>query len=472
MTVDDLLDLDMTDVAALIRRQKVSSVEVTRACLKRIERVQPIINCFIRIEGEAALKAAKRADAALAKGKSLGALHGVPLAHKDMFYRKGHVTTCGSKIRRDYVASEDCTALKRLLDAGSIYVGGLNMAEFAIGPTGHNEHHGHCRNPWNPAHVTGGSSSGSGSAVGARAVFGALGSDTGGSVRLPASMCGVVGMKPTTGLVSRFGAMPLSFTLDTIGPLTRSVRDNAKLLRLIAGPDANDATTIQVKPANPEAWLAKGAKGLKIGIPKSYFFDVVSAEVRALYDESMATFKKLGAKLVEVELPDMTRLTQLSNLVLAAEAATRHATWLIERRGDYQEQVRQRLEPGLFAPAVAYLQALDARGAMLEEFCALALTKADILAVPGMPFAVPKVDDTNVGGSPAAADLVARISWCTRSANYLGVPALTLPCGFTGNHLPTGLQLIGRPFAEPLLYRAAAAFERELDFAANRPPII
>ncbi|MSO74753.1 MAG: amidase [Alphaproteobacteria bacterium] len=472
MTPDDLLDLDLTAVAGLIRRRKISSVEVTRACLKRIERVQPIINCFIRIEGEAALKAAKRADAALAKGKPLGPLHGVPLAHKDMFYRKGQVTTCGSKIRRDYVATEDCTALTRLLDAGSIYVGGLNMAEFAIGPTGHNAHHGHCRNPWNPDHVTGGSSSGSGSSVGARAVFGALGSDTGGSVRLPASMCGVVGMKPTTGLVSRFGAMPLSFTLDTIGPLTRSVRDNAKLLRLIAGPDANDPTTIQAKPANPEAWLAKGAKGLRIGIPKSYFFDVASNEVRALYDESMATFRKLGAKLVEVELPDMARLTQLSNLVLAAEAATRHTRWLIERPGDYQEQVHQRLEPGLFAPAVAYLQALDARGAMLDEFCVHALTKADILAVPGMPFAVPKVDDTNVGGSPAAADLVARISWCTRIANYLGVPALTLPCGFTGNHLPAGLQLIGRPFAEPLLYRAAAAFEREINFSANRPPII
>lgn len=472
MTVDDVLDLDLVAVAGLIRGRKVSSLEVTRACLKRIERVQPIINCYIRIEAEAAIKAAKRADAALAKGKALGPLHGVPLAHKDMFYRDGQVTTCGSKIRRDYVATEDCTALKRLLDAGSIYVGGLNMAEFAIGPTGHNHHHGHCRNPWNPEHVTGGSSSGSGSAVAARTVFGALGSDTGGSVRLPASMCGVVGMKPTTGLVSRFGAMPLSFTLDTIGPLTRSVRDNARLLRLISGPDPADPTTVQAKPANPEAALDAGAKGLKIGVPKSYFFDVASAEVRALYDESLAAFRTLGAKIVEVELPDMARLTQLSNLVLAAEAATRHARWLAERPGDYQPQVRQRLEPGLFVPAVAYLQALDARAAMLEEFCARALTKADILAVPGMPFAVPRVDETDVGGSPAAADMVARISWCTRVANYLGVPALTIPCGFTGNHLPAGLQLIGRPFAEPLLYRAAAAFEREVDFAASRPPII
>lgn len=472
MSGGDLLDLGLIEIAGLIRRRKVSSVEVTRACLARIERVQLIINCFIRIEAEAALKAAKRADAALAKGKPLGPLHGVPLAHKDMFYRAGQISTCGSKIRRDYVATEDCTALKRLIDAGSIYVGGLNMAEFAIGPTGHNAHHGHCRNPWNPDHVTGGSSSGSGSAVAARAVFGALGSDTGGSVRLPASMCGVVGMKPTAGLVSRFGAMPLSFTLDTIGPLTRSVRDNARLLRLIAGPDASDPTTVQAKPANPEAGLAEGVKGLRIGVPKSYFFDVASAEVRALYDESLALLRKLGAKLVEVELPDMARLTQLSNLVLAAEGASFHARWLAERPDAYQEQVRQRLEPGLFVPALAYIQALDARAAMLEAFCAHALTKADILAVPGMPFAVPRVDETDVGGSPAAADLVARISWCTRVANYLGVPALTLPCGFTENRLPAGLQLIGRPFAEPLLYRAGAAFEREIDFAANRPPII
>jgi aspartyl-tRNA(Asn)/glutamyl-tRNA(Gln) amidotransferase subunit A len=389
-----------------------------------------------------------------------------------MFYRAGEHATCGSKIRRTYVARTTSSALQRLLDAGSLYLGGLNMAEFAIGPTGHNAHHGHCRNPWNPEHVTGGSSSGSGSAVAARAVFGALGSDTGGSIRLPASMCGLVGMKPTTGLVSRYGAMPLSFTLDTIGPLTRTVRDNALMLRLIAGPDPLDPTTAAAKPGNFEAGLNAGIKGVRIGIPKSYFFDVASDEVRALFARSIETLRGLGARIVEVKLPDMIRLTQLSNLVLVAEAATVHAKWLKERPDDYQEQVRHRLEPGLFVPAVAYLEALNARARELDAFCAAALSKADALLIPGMPFAVPRVDETDVGGSPEAADMVARISWCTRVANYLGVPALAIPCGLTANYLPAGVQLMGRPFAEPLLYRIGAAFERASGFEAHRPPII
>ncbi len=468
----DVLDLGLVEVAQLIRKKKLSSLELTKACLERVEKLQPIINCFIRVEAEAALKAARRADAALAKKKPLGPLHGVPLAHKDMLYRVGGHTTCGSKIRKNYVAQSTSSALQRLLDAGSIYLGGLNMAEFAIGPTGHNAHHGHCRNPWNPEHVTGGSSSGSGSAVAARIVFGALGSDTGGSVRLPASMCGVVGMKPTTGLVSRYGAMPLSFTLDTIGPLTRNVRDNALMLRLIGGPDPLDPTTASGKPANFEAGLGKGVKGVRIGIPKSYFFDVASPEVRALYAQSVETLRELGAHIVEVKLPDMIRLVQLSNLVLVAEAATFHAKWLKERPYDYQEQVRHRLEPGLLVPAVAYLEALNARARELEAFCAAALSKADVLITPAMPFAVPRVDETDVGGSPEAADMVARISWCSRVANYLGMPALVVPCGLTSNYMPAGLQLMARPFAEPLLYRVGAAFEQAIGFDAHRPPII
>jgi len=470
--MSDLLDLDLIEMAGLIRRRKVSSVEVTKECIARATRVQPIINCFIRLEGDQALKAARRADALLAKGTVTGPLHGVPLAHKDMFYRAGKPATCGSEIRRDYIADTDCTALKRLLEAGSLYLGGLNMAEFAIGPTGHNAHHGQCRNPWNPDHITGGSSSGSGAAVAARTVFGALGSDTGGSIRLPATMCGLVGMKPTTGLVSRYGAMPLSFTLDTIGPLTRSVRDNARLLKLIAGHDPLDATSVLAKPANPEANLNQGVKGLRIGIPKSYFFDVASEEMRALYDQALAILKSQGARLVEVELPDMVRLTHMSNLVLASEGAAYHAPWLIERPGDYQEQVRIRLDSGLFVPAVAYLQALNARGPLLEEFASVSLGKVDAIATPGMPFAVPRGDETDVGGSAAMADMVARISWCTRVANYLGVPALSVPSGFTANHMPASVQLIGRPFAEPVLYQIGAALERDIGFAAHRPPII
>ncbi len=270
---EELTHLSLTDVAEAIRTKQVSAVEVTAACLRRIERLQPKLNCFISIEAEAALKAAAVADADLARGVLRGSLHGVPLAHKDMFYRAGQVSTCGSKINRDFVPDHTATVLSRLEAAGAIYLGGLNMAEFALGPTGHNEHWGHCRNPWNPDYITGGSSSGSGSAVAARLTYGALGSDTGGSVRMPAGVCGVVGLKPTWGRVSRYGVMPLSFSLDTVGPLARTVQDCACLTRIIAGSDPMDSTSSTALVPDYEATLSEGMKGIKIGVPTNYYYD-------------------------------------------------------------------------------------------------------------------------------------------------------------------------------------------------------
>src|SRR5579859_4130641 len=236
-------EFDLVGLAAAIRARKISAREATQACLAALEAAQPRLNTAIRFDAEDALAAADAADRALARGQPAGPLHGVPLAHKDMFYRKGKVATCGSKIRRDFVADKTATVLQRLDAAGALQLAALNMAEFAYGPSGHNEHFGHCRNPWAPDHITGGSSSGSGAAVAARLVFGALGSDTGGSIRLPASICGVTGLKTTYGRVSRAGAMPLSFSLDTVGPLTRSARDAARFLKVIAGHDPKDPTS-------------------------------------------------------------------------------------------------------------------------------------------------------------------------------------------------------------------------------------
>ena len=239
----DILGLTLVEVAAAIRGRRLSSVEVVRACIARAERVQPRLNCFIAIEAEAALSAAKKADRALKmRGARIGSLHGVPLAHKDLFYRTGKISTCGSKILRGYRPAVTSTAVARLTREGALWLGNLNMAEFAANPTGHNDHWGDCRNPWNPAHMTGGSSSGSGAAVAGRACFGSLGSDTGGSVRTPAAACGVVGLKPTYGLVSRHGVMPRSWSQDTVGVLARTVRDCARLTGVIAGADARDPT--------------------------------------------------------------------------------------------------------------------------------------------------------------------------------------------------------------------------------------
>ena len=461
--------MSLTELADAIAARQLSAVEVVSNTVARARRLQPVLNCFISLQAEAALESAAAADAALARGDAPGPLHGVPLAHKDMFYRTGHVTTCGSRIRKDFVPDHDSTALARLDRAGAIYLGGLNMAEFATGPTGHNEHWGDCRNPWNQAHISGGSSSGSGASVGGRVVYGALGSDTGGSVRLPSACCGVVGLKPTNGLVSRYGLMPLSYTLDTVGPLTRTVRDAARITGVIAGHDPLDPTSSHRPVPDYEAALAEGAAGLRIGVPTDYFHDIASDEVRALMERSLDVFRTAGAEVVEVRVPDIARINHLSNVVLSSEAAAIHEPWIAGRPDDYQEQVRNRYEPGLHVPAVKYIQALSARAGLLREFVDTALAGVDALHTPGIPFPIPTREETNVGGGERMAQMVAGLSWCTRAANYLGGPALIVPCGFTESGLPAAFQLMGRPFSEATLFRLGHAYQDATDWHTRAP---
>ena len=463
--------MSLVELADAIAARQLSAVEVMRATVARARRLQPVLNCFISLQAEAALESAAAADAALARGDAPGPLHGVPLAHKDMFYRTGHVTTCGSRIRKDFVPDHDSTALARLDRAGAIYLGGLNMAEFATGPTGHNEHWGDCRNPWNQAHISGGSSSGSGASVGGRVVYGALGSDTGGSVRLPSACCGVVGLKPTNGLVSRHGLMPLSFTLDTVGPLARTVRDAARITGVIAGHDPLDPTSSQRPVPDYEAALAEGVSGLRIGVPTDYFYDIATDEVRALMERSLDVLRAAGAEVVEIRVPDIARINHLSNVVLSSEAAAIHEPWIAGRPDDYQEQVRNRYEPGLHVPAVKYIQALSARAGLLREFVDTALAGVDALHTPGIPFPIPTRDETNVGGGERMAQMVAGLSWCTRAANYLGGPALIVPCGFTESGLPAAFQLMGRPFSEATLFRLGHAYQDATDWHTRAPSL-
>src|SRR6195256_4102513 len=265
--------MSLTSVAKAIADKRASSREVTKSCLDRIAKWQPRLNAFMAIEADTALAAADAADAALAKGNSGGALHGVPLAHKDMYYDAGKVVTCGSKIRRDFVATTTSTALQRLKDAGTIRLGSLQMSEFAYGPTGHNAHYGPVHNPWPVDHITGGSSSGSGSAVAARLTFAALGSDTGGSIRMPAHFCGVTGLKKTYGRISRAGAMPLSQSLDTVGPLARSAQDCALLLGLMAGADPEDPTAVTGPLPDYMAATREPIKGLTVGVPTAFYVE-------------------------------------------------------------------------------------------------------------------------------------------------------------------------------------------------------
>jgi aspartyl-tRNA(Asn)/glutamyl-tRNA(Gln) amidotransferase subunit A len=462
--------MSLTAVAKAIAAKQVSSREVTQSCLDRIAKWQPKLNAFMAIEADEALKAADAADAALAKGGAKGALHGVPLAHKDMYYDKGKVITCGSKIRKDFVAPTTSTALQRLKDAGTVRLGSLQMVEFAYGPTGHNPHYGAVRNPWNTDHITGGSSSGSGSAVAARLTFAALGSDTGGSIRMPAHFCGVTGLKTTVARVSRAGAMPLSWTLDTVGPLAQTAEDCGLLTGLMAGADPEDPTASQLPVPDYMAAAKQPIKGIKVGVPTAFYVDDLDAEVARVLDETLAVLKKEGAKIVKVELPDQRQLTAACQIVLATEAAALHKRWMIERPQDYGAQVLMRLQNGLAIPAVSYLEAIRWRGPALSAWLA-AVEGTDAVIAPVAPMPAATIAESDVGNSPDAEAVIQRITRFTRPINYLGLPSLSIPAGFTGTGLPVGMQIIGRSFDEAMLVRIGAAFQRATDFHQKVPTL-
>ena len=466
-----LNSLTLTEVAALIRRRETTATEVLDAVLARAKAVQPKLNCFRRIDEELARDAAKLADAELARGHLHGPLHGVPLAHKDMYYREGVPSSCGSRIKGKEPERSTATALKRLDGAGAIQFGVLHMAEFAYGPTGHNYHHQHCRNPWNTAHVTGGSSSGSGSSVAARAGFAALGSDTGGSVRLPAALCGITGLKVSYGRVSRAGAMPLSFSMDTIGPLARSAADCALLLGVLAGPDPADPTAPDREVPDYVARLAQPVKGMRVGVPLSYFTDDMDAGVGAALTESIKALESLGCEIVPVTLPDMAAIDVAGTHLIAAEAAAIHANWLRTRPQDYSPQVRARLERGLALPAARYIDALRLRGPALAEFSKAVFTKVDVLHAPCLPIPTPTIAETDVGGAPTMDRTLALMTKFMRPFNYLGLPSLAVPCGFLASGLPVGMQLVGRPFAEDTILRLGHAFQRATDWHRREPTV-
>jgi aspartyl-tRNA(Asn)/glutamyl-tRNA(Gln) amidotransferase subunit A len=342
------------------------------------------------------------------------------------------------------------------------------MAEFAYGPTGHNAHYGAVHNPWAADHVTGGSSSGSGSAVAARLTFAALGSDTGGSIRMPAHFCGVAGLKTTVGRVSRAGAMPLSQSLDTVGPLARTAEDCALLLGLMAGADPNDPTAVGGPLPDYAAATREPIKGLTIGIPSAFYVDDLDPEIARVLEETTATLKAEGVRVVQVELPDQRQLTAACQLVLAVEAAAFHKRWMIERPQDYGAQVLMRLQNGLAIPGVSYLEAMRGRGPALAAYLA-ATSGVDAVLAPVAPVAAPTIVESDVGNSPDAEAVIQRLTRFTRPVNYLGLPSLAIPCGFTTAGLPVGMQLIGRSFDEAMLLRIGAAFQRATDFHDKRP---
>lgn len=469
MNADEPALMSLAEVASAIAGRRLSSREATQSCLSRIARLDPELNAFMAVDADAALAAAEDADRRLAGGERRGPLHGVPLAHKDMYYDAGHVATCGSKIRRDFVATTTATALQRLKDAGTVRLGTLQMAEFAYGPTGHNAHYGAVHNPWNLAHVTGGSSSGSGAAVAARLTFASLGSDTGGSIRMPANNCGVTGLKTTVGLVSRYGAMPLSQSLDTVGPLARSAVDCALITGLIAGGDPQDLTTRPGPAPDYGAGLDTPLHGRRIGVPTAFYVDDLEAEVGRVLEETIATLQREGAEIVRVELPSQPQLSAACQIVLAVEAAAFHKQWMIERPQDYGPQVLMRLQNALAIPALSYLEAMRWRGPSLAAHLD-AVAGVDAVLAPIAPVPTPTIEESDVGGRIGAEAVIQKLTRFTRPINYLGLPSLALPAGATATGLPIGMQFIGRPFDEATVLSLGAAFQRATDFHTRRPP--
>ncbi len=462
MKSDELSRMSLTEISSAIAKREVSSKEVVMNTLELLENKGTSLNCVARLFPEDALTKAELADHELSSGNSRGPLHGVPLTHKDMFYRKGKISAFGSKICENHTPTVTSTALIKLDSSGALDIGRLNMVEFAYGLTGHNEIIGNVLNPLSPKHITGGSSSGPAAAVSGNLSYGSLGSDTGGSIRFPASCCGIVGMKPTYGLVSRFGAMPLSFSMDHIGPLTRTVTDCALLTQVISGPDENDPSSLKNHKHNYIENIESGINGIKIGFPRTNFIDQVDGEVLREMKKSLEVFSGLGAVVMGVDFPDSFDLSnEMASIITSVEGHSAHRKWLQERPEDYGRQTRERLLSGSMISASDYLEALKLRKVILKEFLHDVFEKVDILHAPVVPIPVPTIAESDIQANPRFIDFLSNLGHCTRPFDYLGLPALSVPAGNTDNGLPTGFQLVAPPLEEAILFKAARAYEKE-----------
>jgi len=462
--IPDPAHLTIVQAADLIRRREISPVELTRACLSRIEAIDRRINAFIAVTAEAALAEARVAEEQIARGDYKGPLHGVPVALKDLFDVAGVSTTAGSKILSGNVPAGDSDAAARLKAAGAVILGKLNMHEFAFGATGVNPHYGHCRNPWDTGRITGGSSSGSGAAVASGECLASLGTDTGGSIRIPAALCGVVGLKPTFGRVSRRGTIPLSWSLDHVGPLTRSAEDAAIVLQAIAGHDPADPSAAPEPVPDYLSTLRDGVSGIRIGIPREFFFDNLDPEVEAAVRRAISVLEDAGAVAQEVSLPHIQEIPAAVAAIMLPEALAYHQRWVEERPGDYGDDVRYRLELASRYSAVTYVQAQRLREATQEEWRREVFTRATIIATPTTAIPAPPIED---GGLQTTLNLIR----LTNPFNFLGLPAISVPCGFTASGLPIGLQLAGRWWDEATVLRAAHAYQQATDWAQRRPPL-
>jgi len=457
--------LSVAEAAELLRDKKLSPVEYAKALIARVEQYDGKLNAFLHFTPEIALADARRAEAEISRGEWRGPLHGVPYGLKDIVDYAGLPTTAHSKILVDNIAAADSVVTQKLRAAGGVFMGKLSTHEFATGGPCFDLPWPPARNPWNRDHFCGGSSSGSGVATAAGFVPAAIGSDTAGSIRNPATMCGVVGMKGTYGLVSRRGVFPLAYSLDHIGPLTRTVKDNALMLDLIAGHDALDPASADTRAGNYMAALGQGAKGLRIGVIRHFYTRDLEgdAEMVASIEAALKVFAGLGASVKEIETAPLGEYAACNRAILSAEAYAIHEKWLQERPEDYARLTRERILAGAFVSAADYINALRVRGKLTRAFHAL-FSDIDIVITASALDPACRIDD------PAEIDRT--YARQARSPfNVTGSPALSIPTGFSKAGLPLGMQLVGKPFSEALLYRAGHAYERETKWVERHPTL-
>jgi aspartyl-tRNA(Asn)/glutamyl-tRNA(Gln) amidotransferase subunit A len=461
----------LTAVAESIRAGKLSPVEAAERCLERVRKWDGRIRAFITLDEEGALRSARALEAEAAAGRWRGPLHGVPVGFKDLCHLEGLPTSCGTRMPEYFTSAQGCTAARRLLEAGAVSLGKLNMTELAMGAFGDNAHHGDADNPWRAGHVTGGSSSGSGAGVAAGFFAGAVGSDTGGSIRLPAACCGVVGLKPTYGRVSRAGAMVLSWSMDHLGPLAWTARDVALMLQVMAGPDTADATATRRAVPDYLATLGHGIKDVRVGLPENYFFQGVHDEMADGTRQAARQLEALGVRVVEIRLPDPQHMTDTAMLIARAESSTLHARLLREQPEALQPTVRARLELGMDISAYDYLQALRLRAKLTRAFIRDVFEEVDVLLTPVIPEPAPSWESLKTATVEELNARSGRFSHLTRPFNGYGLPALSVPCGFTTGGLPMAFQAVGRPFDERLLLKLGHAYQEATGWHLRRPSL-
>jgi aspartyl-tRNA(Asn)/glutamyl-tRNA(Gln) amidotransferase subunit A len=456
--------LSIAEAAERVSLREISPVELAEACLARVAEVDGRLNAFITLTAESALAEAASAKDEIAAGKYRGQLHGIPLALKDIFDVAGVKTTAASKILAGNVAGEDSGVTRRLREAGAVLLGKLNLHQFAFGATGRSSDYGPACNPWDASRVTGGSSSGSGAAVASGECFAAMGTDTGGSIRIPASLCGVVGIKPTFGRVSRAGLLPLSWSLDHAGPLTRTVEDAAIILQAVSGHDERDDWSSHEPVPDYRARLRDGVKGLRIGVPDSFFNESLLPEVDALVKDALRVLEGLGAVVEPVTLPFIADIPNAVTAIMLPEALAYHQKWMAERPEDYADDVRYRLELGSAFLAVDYVQAQRFREMAVRAWRDEVFSKFDLIATASTQTTATPIEASDLS-------VVFSLIRLTNPLNLLGVPAISVPCGFSTEGLPIGMQLAGRWWDEATVLRAAYAYEQATDWHSRRPKV-